>query len=54
MLCFILPVLTVRAGCCQSPEVLGFSQRFRGLDQNLEVPDLCSEVPESVHNQSPV
>jgi hypothetical protein len=32
-------VLTVKAGCCQSPEILGFSQRFRGLDQNLEVLD---------------
>jgi hypothetical protein len=30
-LCYILPVLTVKAGCCQSPEVLGFSRRFRGL-----------------------
>jgi hypothetical protein len=44
-LCYILPVLVVKAGCCQSPEVLGFSWRFRGLDQNLEVPDLFPEVP---------
>jgi hypothetical protein len=43
-LCYILPVLTVKTGCCQSPEVLGFSRRFRGLDQNLEVPDLFPEV----------
>jgi hypothetical protein len=51
--CYFLPVLTVEAGCCQSPEVLGFSRRFRGLDQNLEVPDLFPEVPRSGHNQSP-
>jgi hypothetical protein len=31
MLCYILLVLTVKAGCYQSPEVLGFSRRFRGL-----------------------
>jgi hypothetical protein len=32
-------MLIVKTGCCQSLEVLGFSQRFRGLDQNLEVPN---------------
>jgi hypothetical protein len=50
---FIFHVLIVKAGCCQSPEVLGFSWRFRGLDQNLEAPDLCPKVPGSGHNQSP-
>jgi hypothetical protein len=53
MLYYILPVLSIKAGCCQSPEVLGFSRRFRGLDQNLEVPDLFLEVSGSGHNQSP-
>jgi hypothetical protein len=50
--CYILPVLTVKAGCRQSLEILGFSRRFRGLDQNLEVLDLFPEVPGSGHNQS--
>jgi hypothetical protein len=50
---FIFHVLIVKAGCCQSQEVLGFSWRFRGLDQNLEAPDLCPKVPGSGHNQSP-
>jgi hypothetical protein len=44
-------VLTVKAGCCQSPAALGFSQRFRALDQKLELPELFPEVLRSGHNQ---